>query len=112
MIMETLTALAEPNRFKIVELLFERPHSVSEICERLDLRQPQVSKHLRVLSESGVVHKLVFAQKRIYSLLPQPFFELSEWLHKYSDFWNVEIQDKSLLRKNASSKKSKRRSSL
>jgi len=111
MIMNTLTALAEPNRFKIVELLLDRPHSVSEICERLDMRQPQVSKHLRVLTECGLAHKLVFAQKRIYSLLPQPFYELSEWLHKYSDFWNVKIQDKNLLRKNTSSKKTKRRPS-
>ena len=51
--METLRALAEPNRFRIVELLRDRPRPVGEMVERLGLRQPQVSKHLRVLTGSG-----------------------------------------------------------
>ena len=50
----TLTALAEPNRLRIVELLRDKPRPVGEIAKRLRLRQPQVSKHLRVLSDAGV----------------------------------------------------------
>ena len=50
---ETLRALGEPNRFHIVELLREGPRPVGEMVERLGLQQPQVSKHLRVLSEAG-----------------------------------------------------------
>ncbi|HEX4923637.1 MAG TPA: metalloregulator ArsR/SmtB family transcription factor, partial [Bdellovibrionales bacterium] len=50
----TLNALAEPNRRQIVELLREGPLTVGEIADRLKLRQPQASKHLKVLSESGI----------------------------------------------------------
>lgn len=83
--LQTLTALAEPTRIKILEKLRERPHNVGELSELLAIRQPQVSKHLNVLNEAGLVHVLVFAQKRIYSLLPQPLIELENWLDKFLD---------------------------
>jgi DNA-binding transcriptional ArsR family regulator len=79
----TLTALAEPNRFRIVELLRDRPRPVGEIAERLRLRQPQVSKHLRVLSDAGLVDMRPVAQQRIYHLRSEPFNELDKWLEKF-----------------------------
>ena len=80
---ETLSALAEPNRLQIVELLRAKPRAVGEIVERLGLRQPQVSKHLRVLSEAGLVEVHPVAQQRIYSLRAEPFKELDVWLERY-----------------------------
>jgi DNA-binding transcriptional ArsR family regulator len=82
----TLSALAEPNRLRIVELLRERPRPVNEIVERLGMRQPQVSKHLRVLSGAGLVEAQPVAQQRIYRLRPQPFEELDAWLESYRRF--------------------------
>ena len=76
----TLTALAEPNRLRIVELLRDRPRPVGEIARRLRLRQPQVSKHLRVLSDAGLVDVRPVAQQRIYELRAEPFNELDTWL--------------------------------
>ena len=76
----TLMALAEPNRLRIVELLRDRPRPVGEIAKRLRLRQPQVSKHLRVLSEAGLVDVRPVAQQRIYQLRWEPFNELDTWL--------------------------------
>lgn len=76
----TLTALAEPNRLRIVELLRDRPRPVGEIARRLRLRQPQVSKHLRVLSDAGLVDVRPVAQQRIYELRGEPFNELDKWL--------------------------------
>jgi DNA-binding transcriptional ArsR family regulator len=70
--METLQALAEPNRFQIVELLRDGPRSVGDMVHRLGLRQPQVSKHLRVLSDAGLVDVRVDAQRRIYALRKIP----------------------------------------
>jgi DNA-binding transcriptional ArsR family regulator len=84
----TLSALSEPNRLHIVELLREGPLTVNEIAERLELRQPQVSKHLRVLSESGLVEVHPSANKRIYKLRPQPFVELDEWMETFRRIWN------------------------
>ena len=79
----TLSALAEPNRLQIVELLRRKPRAVGEIVERLGLRQPQVSKHLRVLSDAGLVEVRAVAQQRIYSLRAEPFRVLDVWLERY-----------------------------
>jgi DNA-binding transcriptional ArsR family regulator len=87
----TLGALAEPNRLHIVELLRDGPHSVGDIAIRLGLRQPQVSKHLRVLSTAGVVEVHPRAQQRIYQLRPQPFQELDAWLASYRHVWDARL---------------------
>jgi DNA-binding transcriptional ArsR family regulator len=79
----TLTALAEPNRLRIVELLRDRPRPVGEIAKRLRLRQPQVSKHLRVLSDAGLVDVRPVAQQRIYQLRSEPFSELDKWIETF-----------------------------
>jgi len=84
----TLSALAEPNRRQIVELLRRKPRAVGEIVERLGLRQPQVSKHLRVLSDAGLVEAHPVAQQRIYSLRAQPLRELDDWLEPYRRTWD------------------------
>lgn len=83
----TLTALAEPNRLQIVELLLGGPRPVGEIVDQLRLSQPQVSKHLRVLSTAGLVEVRPQAQQRIYRLKAQPFKELDEWLESYRRLW-------------------------
>lgn len=83
----TLSALAEPNRLHIVELLRDGPRPVGEIADRLRLQQPQVSKHLRVLSDSGLVEVHPIANRRIYMLRPQPLKELDAWLETFRRIW-------------------------
>ena len=90
--METLKALAEPNRLQIVELLLKGPRPVGELVNELGLRQPQVSKHLRVLSEAGLVGVRVDAQRRIYALQPEPLKELGTWVEKYRRVWEENFQ--------------------
>jgi DNA-binding transcriptional ArsR family regulator len=90
--METLQALAEPNRFQIVELLREGPRPVGEMVHRLGLRQPQVSKHLRVLSDAGLVDVRVDAQRRIYALRAAPLKELEVWIERYRRIWEGNFQ--------------------
>ncbi|MGO4180891.1 metalloregulator ArsR/SmtB family transcription factor [Paenibacillus sp. MCAF9] len=82
-----MSALAEPNRLQIVDLLRASPLTVGEIAERLGLRQPQASKHLRVLSEAGIVEVQAIANRRIYKLRPDPFKELDAWLESYRRMW-------------------------
>jgi len=84
---ETLTALAEPNRLSIVELLRRGPRPVGSIAEELGLRQPQASKHLRVLSDAGVIDVQPVAQQRIYRLRPEAFRELHSWAESYRALW-------------------------
>ena len=83
----TFTALAEPNRLRIVELLRLGPQPVGEIGERLRIRQPQVSKHLKVLKEAGLVDVEALAQQRHYHLCPAPFRELEGWIEQYRSLW-------------------------
>jgi DNA-binding transcriptional ArsR family regulator len=89
---ETFRALAEPNRLQIVELLLDRPRPVGDLVHRLRLRQPQVSKHLRVLSAAGLVAARVDAQRRIYALRPAPLQQLEVWLERYRRLWEENFQ--------------------
>lgn len=83
----TFSALAEPNRFHIVELLRDRPRPVGELAETLRIRQPQVSKHLKVLADAGIVEVRPQANQRIYELSPKKFQEIDRWLQKYRKLW-------------------------
>lgn len=86
----TLSALAEPNRLHMVELLRDGgPLQVGEIADRLHLHQPQASKHLRVLSDAGIVEVQAIANRRIYKLRPQPLQELDAWLESFRHVWEV-----------------------
>jgi DNA-binding transcriptional ArsR family regulator len=88
----TFSALAEPNRLQIVELLQHRPLPVGQIAERLRMRQPQVSKHLRVLSDAGLVQSRPLAQQRIYGLRAEPLKELDDWLGRYRRLWEERFE--------------------
>ena len=86
---ETFAALAEPNRFHIVELLRSGPRAVNDIGDRLRLAQPQVSKHLRVLKEAGLVDVQPRAQQRLYELRAQPLRQMHDWLERYRQLWDA-----------------------
>ena len=88
-----LSALAEPNRLRIVELLRDNPYPVGEIARRLALRQPQVSKHLRVLSAAGLVLVHPAAQQRIYQLNGRSFQELNSWLDTFRRIWETRLDN-------------------
>ena len=88
----TFSALAEPNRLQIVELLRRRPLPVGQIAERLRMRQPQVSKHLRVLSDAGLVDVRPVAQQRIYGLRAEGLKELDDWLEGYRRLWGERFE--------------------
>src|SRR5713101_1346517 len=107
--MATLRALAEPNRFQIVELLRDGPRPVGDLVNRLGLRQPQVSKHLRVLSDAGLVDVRVDAQRRIYALRPAPLQELEAWLERYRRIWEANYQRLDALLDDMKAKEKKRK---
>lgn len=84
----TFSALAEPKRLRIVELLVDGSLTVGEIAERLQCRQPQTSKHLRVLLEAGLVEVKADANRRNYKLRMEPLQEMDLWLDAYRQAWN------------------------
>lgn len=87
----TFAALGEPNRLRIVELLRNGPLSVGVIAEQLDLRQPQVSKHLRVLGDSNLVSAEVRHRHRIYRLQPEQFDAVAHWVDSFEALWETRL---------------------
>jgi DNA-binding transcriptional ArsR family regulator len=87
----TWSALADPHRRAVLELLRERPRAVGELVERLGLTQPGTSKHLRVLREAGLVSARADAQRRVYALNGAALEELDQWLEPYRRFWSERL---------------------
>jgi DNA-binding transcriptional ArsR family regulator len=83
--------IAEPNRRAILSLLVSSEQSVGEIERQLDMTQPTVSKHLRVLRDAGFVESTVDAQRRLYRLRPEPLQELDDWLAPFREFWSAHV---------------------
>ena len=80
-------AVSEPARRRILELLRERERPVGDLVEHLDLSQPGVSKHLRVLREAGLVRVRRDGKRRWYGLRAEPLAELDAWLAPYRELW-------------------------
>jgi DNA-binding transcriptional ArsR family regulator len=85
---DTFSVIAEPSRRRILDLLLQCDCSVSELVRALDLAQPRISKHLRVLRECGLVSSRVEAQRRIYSIDDRPLVEVDAWLSAFRASWD------------------------
>jgi DNA-binding transcriptional ArsR family regulator len=83
-----LPALADPTRFRIVDLLGQGERSAGEIERALNVSQPSASKHLKVLREAGLVRMRKDRQRRLYAIDPAPLAELDAWLERYRHFWS------------------------
>ncbi|MEV6281468.1 metalloregulator ArsR/SmtB family transcription factor [Kribbella sp. NPDC051770] len=83
----TFEVLAEPRRREILDLLRDGERPVGELVDALELSQPAVSKHLKVLRDAGLVEVRQDAQRRWYRLRPAPLAEVDAWLTPYRDLW-------------------------
>ena len=88
----TYNALADPTRRRILDFLLERPRLVGELVDLLEISQPGVSKHLRVLREVGLVSVRQDAQRHWYELRTEPLQELDSWLEKYRRSWEERFE--------------------
>ena len=79
--------LAEPNRRRILDLLRDGERPVGDLVKALSMSQPAVSKHLRVLRDSGLVDVRVDRQRRMYRLRPEPLREVDAWIAPYRQLW-------------------------
>jgi DNA-binding transcriptional ArsR family regulator len=89
---ETLAALGEPTRLRIIELLRAGPRPVNDIHGRLNLRQSQASQHLKVLKDVGLVEMEPRAQQRFYRLRAEPLRQLYDWLDRYRHIWEERFE--------------------
>jgi DNA-binding transcriptional ArsR family regulator len=84
-------ALAEPHRRQILDLLRDGERSAGNLVERLDLSQPGVSKHLKVLREAGLVTVRAEGKHRVYGLRAEPLAEVDAWLARYRAVWSERL---------------------
>ena len=91
--MPVFEVLAEPNRRRILDLLGRSERPVGELVSRLELSQPAVSKHLRVLREAGLVDVRGDGQRRLYRVLPEPLRAVDEWLEPYRRLWAAHLDE-------------------
>ena len=82
-----LQALADQSRRTVLGILRDHPATAGELAEALPIARPGVSRHLRVLREAGLVDVRHEAQRRVYSLRPEAFVEVDEWLADYRALW-------------------------
>ncbi|HEX9624513.1 MAG TPA: metalloregulator ArsR/SmtB family transcription factor [Streptosporangiaceae bacterium] len=82
------SALADPHRRAMLDVLREGGCAVGELAQALGLSQPMTSKHLRVLREAGLVRVRADAQQRIYAVNAERMAELDAWLAPYRKLWN------------------------
>ena len=98
--MDGFTVVAEHTRRRILDYLREavandalerRGRDVGSLVNALDMPQPTVSKHLRVLREAGVVTVHVHGPRRVYSLAPRPLSDVHAWLEPYRHMWTESL---------------------
>ncbi len=85
--MSPFTTLAEPSRRQILDRLVAGPASVNDLVAALQMSQPAVSKHLRVLREAGFVTVTPEGKKRVYRINAEPLKAVDDWLQPYRKFW-------------------------
>ncbi len=91
---DTLSALADPTRRRVVDMLRKRPHRAGDLARASRLSAPAMSRHLRVLRRTGLIEEqrnTEDARLRVYRLRPQPFRDLQSWLREVETFWTDQL---------------------
>jgi DNA-binding transcriptional ArsR family regulator len=91
MSISAFATLADPTRRRLVDELRLGERSVSALVEAVPISQSGVSRHLRILREAGFVQVRAAGQERLYSLRPERFRELDEWLARYRQLWEQRL---------------------
>jgi DNA-binding transcriptional ArsR family regulator len=89
--MQGLTALADPTRQRIVEMLAAGALSSGDIARRFEISAPAISQHLKTLREARLVRVRAQAQKRFYELDPEGITALADWVARIRGFWSEKL---------------------
>jgi DNA-binding transcriptional ArsR family regulator len=113
--LDAFQTLADPTRRRLVEVLRAGEQQVGDLVAKAGIHQSGVSRHLRILSQSGFVSMRPDGQRRLYALKPEPFRELEMWLMQYRHLWDARLDrfgaalEKKQHAERAKEKRSKRR---
>ena len=84
-------AIADDNRRIVLDILAQGPQPVSAILMRVELSQPALSQHLKILRDVGLVQQRRKGRQQMYSLNPKPLREVSDWIVHYQEFWTEKL---------------------
>lgn len=88
---DVFQAVADPTRRQLLRLLSEKELPITEISSHFPMTRTAVSKHLRILSEAGLVQGRKAGREKRYSLNSEPLKELKDWLSYYEQFWHNKL---------------------
>ncbi|HTO01310.1 MAG TPA: metalloregulator ArsR/SmtB family transcription factor [Microthrixaceae bacterium] len=88
---DVFSALANPVRRRLLELLVEEPRNAGALAAEFDLSRPAVSEHLQVLRRAHLVTEEPRGRERFYRLAPEPFAEMGEWLRPFEAYWRNQL---------------------
>ena len=110
--LEVFQILADPTRRRIVEALCYGEQQVGDVVEKAGVHQSGVSRHLRILYESGFVSMRPDGQRRLYALKPEPFREIDGWLGEYRKLWEARLDrfETALAKRRQQARRAKERS--
>jgi DNA-binding transcriptional ArsR family regulator len=86
--MQSLLAIADPTRRRIVELLAENERTAGQLVDEFDVSASAISQHLKVLREAGLVTVRAVGQSRVQALNPDGFSDVENWLEKTRSVWS------------------------
>ena len=89
--LDAFQTLADPTRRRVIDALSRGERQVNDLVAEIGIHQSGVSRHLRILHEAGFVAMRPDGQRRLYSLKPEPFRDLDDWLAKYRQFWEARL---------------------
>ncbi len=88
---DTFTAIGDPTRRRIIGLLAEQDRTVNEIANVFELTRPAISKHLRILRETGLVVEKKEGRQHVQSFNGEGLAPLSDWVRTYESFWDRKL---------------------
>jgi DNA-binding transcriptional ArsR family regulator len=89
---DVFRAVADPTRRELLDRLSAGEESMMKLAEDFDMSLPAVSQHLKVLREAGLVEERREGRLRVYTLIPGPLRELSDWVSHYEQFWPARLR--------------------
>lgn len=90
---DVFSALAEPNRRAILDLLVAGERAVNDLVALLGIAQPQVSKHLRILKEVGLVRVRKAGRRRVYQLQAEELRTVHDWTKHFEQYWSHQLHE-------------------
>ncbi|QQZ08930.1 ArsR/SmtB family transcription factor [Heyndrickxia vini] len=90
---DVFQAIADPTRRRLLQLLSENEMSIASITKCFSISRTAINKHLKVLSEAGLVTSQRMGRETRYKLKPEPLSELKQWLSVFDQYWTSKLFD-------------------